>query len=233
MVVFAAIIVSTFVVGSVFGLLVIAVYVLFLYGLAGLPGGDLVHHAKTLGVFLVIVLVVNGLLVRGEPLLQTVPWVSREGVASGMHAGARVVVLYLGTVVFLAVAPAEAVARGVAAFLAPFSGDLARRAAMYSFLSIGFLPLFGDEIRRVSIAQEFRGGGFEGGLARKLRGARLLVVPLILSAVHRSAQLALAVEVRRIERNFAGVLVLEKMGPGDYLFLVASVAVLTAAWLLF
>ncbi len=231
--VFAAIIVSTFVIGAVSGLGVVAAYVILLYGLAGLPLRGLLGHAKTLGVFLVIVLATNGLLVHGEPLFPSVPWVTREGVTSGVHAGVRVVVLYLGTAVFLAVAPAEEVAKGIAAMLEPFSGDLARRTAMYAFLSIGFLPLFADEIRRVSIAQEFRGGGFGGGLLKKLRGVRLLVVPLLLSAVHRSSQLALAVEVRRIKRNFAGVLVLEKIAWMDYLFLATSAAVIVAAWRLF
>jgi energy-coupling factor transporter transmembrane protein EcfT len=104
---------------------------------------------------------------------------------------------------------------------------------LYAFLSAGFLPLFGDEIRRVSVAQEFRGGGFNGGIAKKVRGIRLLVVPLILSAIHRSSHLALAVELREIRRNLSGVLVLEGIRRRDYPFLVVTAAVIAVAWGLF
>ena len=64
------------------------------------------------------------------------------------------------------------------------------------FLSFGFLPLFADELERVRLAQRFRGGGLEGGFGRKLRGVRLLLVPLFVSAFRRADELAFAMESR-------------------------------------
>jgi energy-coupling factor transporter transmembrane protein EcfT len=230
---FAALFVSGFVIPTAAGLAVVTLYVILLHRLAGLRARSLLVHARTLAAFFVIVVGINGVLVEGEPIAPSVEWFSREGLMSGIHAGFRVIVLYLGAAVFLAVTPAEEIAKGVAAALAPVSRDLSREAALYAFLSAGFLPLFGDEIRRVSVAQEFRGGGFNGGIAKKVRGIRLLVVPLILSAIHRSSHLALAVELREIRRNLSGVLVLEGIRRRDYPFLVVTAAVIAVAWGLF
>jgi energy-coupling factor transporter transmembrane protein EcfT len=228
---FALIAVSAFAVPRTWGLAVVFAYTLLLHRASGLSAASL---ARTIGrtvPFIALIVTVNALLVEGEPLLPALPFVSREGITSGVHAGVRVLVLVLGGVVFFAVAPAEEIAKGVAAAVSPFSKDLSRRFAMYAFLSAGFLPLFADEIRRITVAQRFRGGGFEGGVIQRLRGARLLVVPLILSAIHRSAGLAAAVEIRRIRSTIAGVLVLEKARWNDYLFLAGTAAVVAAAWI--
>ena len=230
---FALIAVSSFVIPNTWGLGVVLLYTLVLHRAANLPLASLLKTGRSLALFVGLIIVINGLLVEGRPLAPSVPFISREGVTSGIHASVRVLVLVIGAAVFFAVTPAEEIATGVSALFAPVSKNFARRVAMYAFLSAGFLPLFADEIRRITVAQEFRGGGFCGGLFRKLRGTRLLIVPLILSAVHRSAELATAVEVRRIREAIGGILVLEKISRKDYLFLVATTVVVVAAWLVF
>ncbi len=230
---FASIVVSTFAVKSTWGLLVILLYVLALHRLAGLRPRSLVKTARIVGPFIVVVVAVNAVLVGGEPLVDSVCFITREGIASGIHGGVRVLALYCSMAVFLAVVSSEDIARGLSALVAPVSPALARRAAMYGFLSLGFLPLFVDELGRIATAQRFRGGGLEGGFLKKLKGARLLVVPLVLSAIHRSDQLAMAIELRRIRSRIAGILVLEKSSKKDYLFLVVTATVLVAACLAF
>jgi energy-coupling factor transporter transmembrane protein EcfT len=230
---FALIALAAFVITDTRGLLVVLVYVLALHRLAGIPSRSLVKAARSVALFVVLVVAINAVLVEGRPLNPSIPFVSREGIASGIHASVRVLVLYFGMVVFLAVASAEDMAKGISALVAPISKDLARRAAMYGFLSFGFLPLFADETRRITVAQKFRGGGLEGGLFKKLKGVRLLIVPLVLSAIHRSAELAMIVELRRIRSTIDGILVLEKTSQKDYVYLVTTVVVLTAAWITF
>jgi energy-coupling factor transporter transmembrane protein EcfT len=230
---FALIAVAVFVVRGMWGLVFVLAYTLFLHHAAGLPFASLARTLRRTAVFVVVIVAINAVLVGGAPLVHAVPFVSREGLASGIHAGLRVLVLVLGAVVFFAAAPPEQIARGIAAVIAPFSRGLSRRLAMYAFLSAGFIPLFADEIRRITVAQEFRGGGFEGGPFKRLRGVRLLVVPLVLSAIHRSAQLAVAVEIRRIRTAIGGILVLEKTSVKDYLFVAGTALVVAAAWLLF
>jgi len=172
---------------------------------------------------------VNAVLVAGEPLVGSFRFITREGVTSGIHAGVRVLVLYLSTAVFLAVVSAEDIARGLSALVEPVSPQLARRIAMYGFISFGFLPLFVDELDRIKAAQRFRGGGLGGGFVKKLEGARLLVVPLFISAIHRAEQLAMTVELRRIRSRIAGILVLDDPSASDYLFVAITVMVVVAA----
>lgn len=207
-------------------------YVLMLHRLSGLPSGAIAKGLKNTGLFVVLIIVINCFFIRGEPLIGAIPFLSREGLTTGIHHSVRVVVLYYAAVVFLGVASPEDIARGISACLRPFSPDLADRVAMYGFLSMGFLPVFADELQRIRTAQGFRGGGMTGGLLSKLNGVRLLLVPLILSAVQRSAQLAVAVELRDIKSTIRGILVIDKPSQKDCAFVVVTVVIVTTAWLL-
>jgi energy-coupling factor transport system permease protein len=226
---FASIVVSAFVVRGTWGLFAVFLYLLLLHRLSGLPVGSMVTAARIVGPFFLIVVAVNAVLVRGEPFTSSLPFVSREGVASGLRGGVRVCVLYLAVLVFFGTASAEDIAKGVSSLVRPVSSVLARRVAVYGLISFGFLPLFIDELRRISVAQKFRGAGVDGGLVKKLGAARLLVVPLVVSAIHRSEQLAMSVELRRIRTRVEGILALEKVSARDYLFLVVTLTVLIAA----
>jgi energy-coupling factor transporter transmembrane protein EcfT len=230
---FALVAVAAFAVPRTTGLAAMLVYTVLLHLASGLPAASLARTVCRTAPFIALIVAVNALLVEGEPLVAGLPFVSRAGITSGLHASVRVLVLVLGGAVFFALAPPEEIAKGAASLFSPFSRDLSRRVAMYAFLSAGFVPLFADEARRITVAQRFRGGGFEGGIARRLRGARLLVLPLILSAVHRSAGLAAAVEIRRIRSTIAGILVIGKPRRNDYGFVALTAAVTAAAWALF
>ena len=110
---------------------------------------------------------------------------------------------------------------------------LAKRMALYAFLSIGFLPLFLEEFERITTLQKFRGGGLEGGLIKKLRGVRLLLVPLFLSAIHRSGQLAMVVELRGLKESAGELVSLQRPGLKDYVSIVVTLAVVGFAGIVY
>ena len=226
--VFLVILVFTFVIGRTAGLLLLLSYVVVLFRLARVPGRRLVRGLRNLALFLFIIVAVNAVLIKGEPLVG-VAFLSKEGVYKGFYYGLRVVVLYFTLVLFLSVTSQEALARGVSSLLRPFSKRFSRRVALHGFLMIGFLPLFGDEVRRIRMAQGFRGGGIEGGLLRRVVGARTLIVPLFVSAIHRSGQLAMAVELRGIESSIERMLVMGGPALRDFVFAGATLIVLFAA----
>lgn len=230
---FALIIVSAFVVPSTWGLLVVCLYVVALHRLAGLPSRSLAGAARIVGPFILIIVVVNAVLVEGEPFTPSIRFISRRGVASGLHGGVRVLVLYSAAAVFLGLTSAEDFAKGVSSLVRPLSPALARRSAMYGFLSFGFLPLFVDELRRIVVAQRFRGAEIDRGFLNRLIGVRLLVVPLVVSAIHRSDQLAASVELRDVRTKIARILVVERASRTDYLFLIVTLAVLVGAFVAF
>mgnify|MGYP001826461799 CR=1 FL=1 len=161
---FLLITVSAFAVPQTSGLVFVFAYVLMLARLAGIPIKTLIRNGKGIGAFALIIIAINAVLVSGEPLVSGFSIPTREGITSGVHGAVRVLILYFGAVVFLAVVSPEEMARGLSAYLRPFSQVFAKRVALYVFLTFGFLPLFADEFERVRTAQRFRGGGLEGGL---------------------------------------------------------------------
>jgi energy-coupling factor transport system permease protein len=227
-IVFLLILAFTFLIGSTAGLVLLLAYVAVLFPLARVPARRLLRGLRGLGLFLFIIVAVNGLLLKGEPFFG-VPFLSEQGVYKGFYYGLRVVVLYFALVLFLSVTSQEAMATGLSSLLRPVSKRIARRVALHGFLAIGFLPLFGDETKRIRIAQGFRGGGIEGGLVRRVAGARMLIVPLLVSAIHRSGQLAMAVELRDIESSIERMLVIGGPAFRDFVFAVATLIVLLIA----
>jgi energy-coupling factor transport system permease protein len=212
------------------GLVVELIYLLVLYRAADVPIKSIVQHVKTIVLFVVLIIAINAVLIKGEPLASNLRFISREGLTTGVHFGVRLLVLYLTVILFLYATPPESIAKGIAALIKPFSPSLARSAALNSFISLGFLPLFSREIQRIRVAQRFRGGGMDGGPLKKLNGVRLLLVPLILSAVQRSAQLAMVVELRDIRTTIAPLLTLDPVSRGDYLFVVLTSVILLTTW---
>jgi energy-coupling factor transporter transmembrane protein EcfT len=210
------------------------VYALGLHLLAGYCPGLIWKRLSRIMILALLAVLVNALLVEGRPLVRI--WgreiASREGLTRGLYFFFQIQVLYLTVVLWLSSTPREDVARGICALLRPVAPRPAEKLALYAFLSLGFLPLFAGEFERISQAQRFRGGGLEGGLIQKIRGVRLLLVPLILSAVHRSSQLAMVVELRGLKQRFGEMLGFGHPPLKDYLFFVATGTVMVMILLL-
>jgi energy-coupling factor transport system permease protein len=185
----------------------------------------IMNAARNISLFILLVLILNIVFAGGEEGRL----VSHRGLRAGILSGARILIVYYAAVAFVAATPQDELARGLAALITPFSGTAAKRTALYGFVSFGFLPIFSDEIRRIGIVQRFRGGGASGGMLRRLRGASSILVPLMISAIRRSSQLAMAVELRDLKHSIGGILALEKPRMRDYAWTAATVAVLAAA----
>lgn len=219
----------TFFIDHSLGLLVVLVYVTALLFMAGVPRSRIFSRFKSLAMFCALIVVVNGYFVGGRSLPAPLFFLSWEGLQAGVYYSLRVLVLIMTLNLFLEIVRPEAVAAGVAAFIRPFSPDAARRLALYSFLSIGYLPLFAEEIDRIRAAQRFRGGGMSGGLTGRLRSVRLLVVPLLFSVLHRSSQLTDAVHVRDIGNTIDNITGVEAPTWKDAAFAAVTLAVIVAA----
>jgi energy-coupling factor transport system permease protein len=190
-----------------------------------IPPGRIVEAARNISIFILLVLVLNILFAGGDEHRL----VSHRGVRAGVLSGARILIVYYAAVAFTLVTSQDELARGLAALVGPFSESAAKRIALFGFLSFRFFGVFSDEIRRIAIVQRFRGGGTGGGLLGRLRGVPSILIPLMISAIRRSSQLAMAVELRDLKQAIGGLLVLEKPGIGDYVWTAATAGVLVAA----
>jgi energy-coupling factor transporter transmembrane protein EcfT len=222
------IVVITFLVGRPSGLIVLFAYVALLAALADVGLRRAAVYTRRVLLFIVVIVVVNAFLVDGTPLPDPFSFFSREGFAAGLYYSLRVLVLLATTAVLLTALPPEGFAAGVSSLLRPFAPALARTAAFHTFLSMGFLPLCRDEAKRISDAQSFRGGG-QAGVLRKLFAVRLLVVPLIASAIRRSDQLAVTVHLRNIEARMDRLTAIGSPDRADAALVGVTLAVLVVA----
>jgi energy-coupling factor transporter transmembrane protein EcfT len=215
-------------------LALLSVYLLVLFFLAGGKPTELQTHARRLSWLGGAIIVLNGVFVRGEPMVSIggTTLLSLQGVLSGGFFALRHVVLYLSMVVLLLMTPPVAFARALFRLCGPFSRRLAGRVALFGFLTLSFLPLFAEEIERVRTAQSFRGASLDRGWLRRLRAARALIVPLVLSALYRSAQLAAVVELRGLKNRIGEAVTLERVGVRDLVHAAVAIGVLSAAFLL-
>jgi energy-coupling factor transporter transmembrane protein EcfT len=231
-----AVVVATalFVVSSTAAMAALLAYVGLLYAAVGLGIRSLGRHLARLWWVAAVIVLLNGVLVPGDPLVsvggRTV--MSRAGVSAGVFFSLRLLVLYFATVLLLAVTPPVEFAKGAHAALRPLSARLANQVAFYGFLVLSFLPLFADEFDRIRLAQSFRGADFKGGLLRRADAARALIVPLVLSAIHRSAQLAAVVELRGLRDRVGASVPPGRPSWRDIIFAAVTVGVLAAVALI-
>jgi len=181
--------------------------------------------------FVIIILVLNGLAVPGEAALAVFGrrLLSVEGLEAGAFFAVRLAVMALALTALIRMAPPEQFARGVHALIRPLSPGVARSAAFHGFLAMSFVPFFAGEFERIRMAQSFRGGSFTGGFVRRIESVRLVVVPLLLSAIHRSGQLATVVELRDIRTRIGRSLKLASPRSVDFAFLALTLAVILGA----
>lgn len=207
------------------------VFVVLWYAAAARRPASLFAVVRRIVPFAAMIIVLNALLVPGDALFHVAG--RRIGSVQGAHDGlffaARLGVMLLSVSLLLAATDAERLARGVHDLLRRVSPALASRVAFFMFLSIGFVPLFADEIQRVRVAQSFRGGELKGSMLRRAGALRMWLVPVLMSAVRRSGELALAVELRDIRHRLVASIPPPRMRVVDLVWLLLVVAAVVLA----
>lgn len=226
---------AMFVLSTTAALAAVLSYLIVWYFAAGGRAVRLLSHFGRAAFFVLFIVLLNGLLVPGEGAFSL--WgrtiVSRPGLAAGVFYAFRLLVLYAAVIVFHAAVTPEGFARWAYSALEPISLRLARRLALGGFLAASFFPLFAREVERVRAAQSFRGAGFNGGLIRRIDSTRLMLVPLILSAVYRSGQLAAVVELRDLKNRIGAAGSQAKVSIRDYAFAALTLVVLAVVAVVF
>jgi energy-coupling factor transport system permease protein len=166
--------------------------------LSRLSPGFLWRNLTSLKWLLVIVFLMHGVLTRGTPIIELVPWISREGVLVGAVFAWRVALMVSVATVLTATTSPVDLGDGIERLLRPFErlGLPVHELAMVSVIALRFVPTLLDEAGRIIKAQMGRGVSFEGGLVARARSAVPILVPLFASAFRRADDLALAMDAR-------------------------------------
>jgi energy-coupling factor transport system permease protein len=219
---------------TVTAMLILFVFVVLWHAALTGRAAHTLRDLRRLAPFALLIIVLNAVLVPGDPILTIAGRriVSSPGLRDGVFFALRLGSMLMAMSLLVAGSTAEGMARGVYDFVRPFSARLAERIAFFVCISLGFVPLFMDEIERVRVAQSFRGGTLEGGLTRRAGSVRMWLIPVLMSAVRRSGQIALAVELREIRSRLVPSMPAARVGAGDVAWLAAVIAVTLAASLL-
>jgi energy-coupling factor transporter transmembrane protein EcfT len=179
----------------------------------------------------VVIILINALLVPGDALVSIAGHrvASWPGLRDGLFFSLRLGVMLMAVSGLLAGSRAEGLAHGIHDLTRRVSRPLADRIAFFTFLSAGFAPLFIDEIQRVRMAQAFRGGNPDRGLAQRAGAVRMWLIPVLMSAVRRSGQLALAVELRDTRTRLVPSMPGLKFRASDLVWLMLAVGVIVFA----
>jgi len=216
---------------SITGMLGLVAFVSVWYLAVARRSSSLLSVMRRMVPFAAVIIVLNALLVPGDALFSIAGKriASVQGAHDGLFFAARMAVMLTSVALLLAATDAESLARGVHDLLRRVSPALASRVAFFMFLSIGFVPLFADEIQRVRVAQSFRGGELKGSMLRRAGALRMWLVPVLMSAVRRSGELALAVELRDIRHRLVASIPPPRMRIVDLVWLLLVVAAVVLA----
>ncbi|HEX2517561.1 MAG TPA: energy-coupling factor transporter transmembrane component T [Chloroflexota bacterium] len=204
-------------------LLVVLASIILVAALAGTLRAAL-QRLSSLGVVVIVIGLIMGLTVPGDPLLALGPLqISRQGLVLGLVSILRLFVFALPLVVVVMSTTNTDLIRGLMAFRLPLD------YALMIVLALNFVPLYLEEFRRIADAQKARAHDLvDRGLLGKARGLLPIFVPLTLNAVDRADTVGKVLEIRGIaRRRFRAEF--DPLGAADWALLAVSIALAGAA----
>lgn len=173
----------------------------FYIKLSKVPVSFILKGLKALGMIILFTVVINLFTVQGAKTL--VEWhfirITDAGLKSAIYLGLRLCFMIIGSSMMTYTTTPNALTDG----LEKMSGWMKRihvpvhEFAMIMAIALRFVPILVDELDKIMKAQMARGVDFkEGNLMARLKKLVPIIIPLFVSAVRRSNELALAMDAR-------------------------------------
>lgn len=151
---------------------------------------------------LAFTMILNIFFTKGEVVLLSF-WkitIYKEGVVRALFMALRVVVLVIGTSVFLTYTTSPIVLTdAIESVLSPLKKIRipVHDFAMMLTIALRFIPTLVEETEKIMNAQKARGAAFDtGNLVRRARALIPVIIPLLVSSFGRADELATAMECR-------------------------------------
>lgn len=176
------------------------VYVLILYRAARVPWEYMLKGLKGFVLLLIFTFIFRSIITEGQELFSIgIFTVTTEGLLKGASLTSRIILMVLmASLLAYTTTPTQ-----MAAGLEKSLGFLERckvpvhEMAMMVSIAFRFIPVFIEEVNIIMDAQASRGVDFHSGsVFRRMGKIMPLVIPLFVSAIRRSADLAMAMEAR-------------------------------------
>lgn len=193
-------IIALFLIKNVWGYLVAAGFLALFIGLSGVPFKFMVKGMKAIAFLLVLTVVFNLFLTRGEVIWSW--WhfkITREGIKVAYTMAIRLTFLILGSSLMTLTTTPNNLTDGLEKLLKPLKKIRVpvHEIAMMMSIALRFIPILLEETDKIMKAQMARGADFEtGNIVKKAKALVPLLVPLFISAFRRANDLAMAMEAR-------------------------------------
>lgn len=194
-------IISLFIVDNLIGYLLATVFLLFSIALSKVPVKFMVRGMKAILFVLIIAVVFNMFLTKGETVLWE--WwrftLTMEGISQAGRMAIRLVFLVIGSSLMTLTTTPNNLTDGMEAGLGflKYIKVPVHEIAMMMSIALRFIPILLEETDKIMKAQMARGADLESGnLFKRVKALVPILVPLFVSAFRRANDLAMAMESR-------------------------------------
>ena len=195
-----AYLISLFVVDSLPGYLLAALFLAVMIKLSNVPFRYIVRGMKTILFLLIITVCFNLFLTPGEVIWEF--WIfkmTREGLNFAIKMAIRLSLLILGSSIMTLTTTPTQLTDALESLMRPLKKVRVpvHEIAMMMSIALRFIPILMEETDKIMKAQIARGADFESrNLIKKIKSMVPLLVPLFISAFRRANDLAMATEAR-------------------------------------
>ena len=193
-------IISLFLINSVWGYIVAALFLAAMIKLSNVPFKFMVKGMKAIMFLLMLTVVFNMFLTPGEALISI--WkltITKEGLKLAIMMAVRLTFLIIGSSVMTLTTTPNNLTDGMENLMNPLRKLKVpvHEIAMMMSIALRFIPILMEETDKIMKAQIARGADFESGnIIKKAKALVPLLVPLFISAFRRANDLAMAMEAR-------------------------------------
>lgn len=196
-----AFIVLVFFIETYVGYAWLALGLILVVFLSGIPVKFVLKGIKPLWIIILITVVINLFFSKeGTALISF--WgitITDTGMRMAVFMAARLVLLITGTSILTLTTSPISLTDGLESLMSPLKAIKfpAHELAMMMTIALRFIPTLMEETERIMKAQKARGADFESGrLMQRAKALVPLLVPLFVGAFRRADELALAMEAR-------------------------------------
>ena len=193
--------VALFLINSWVGYVVATVFLIAMIRLSKVPFHFIVRGLKTIFIILMITLVFNLFLTPGDRVLVQI-WklrITDQGLRTAIFMAIRLIYLIIGSSLMTLTTTPNDLTDGLETLLGPLKKlhVPVHEISMMMSIALRFIPILLEETDKIMKAQMARGADFEhGNLIQRAKNLGPLLVPLVISAVRRANDLAMAMEAR-------------------------------------
>jgi len=209
-------IIATFLIKNPLAYLPLLGIILILYGVSKVPFSYFLKGLKAIIVLLLITFFFRLIATPGITILHV--WIfniTAEGLLKAIRLTSRIALMIIGASLLGYTTTPKMMADGLEKALRPLQkiGIPINDISVMVMITFRFIPVLLEEANNLMDAQAARGVEFEDCSAlKKMKNILALLVPLFLSSVNRSAELAMAMEAR----GYSGEGENTKMFPLEY-----------------